>query len=270
MRAALEPDVTVQELEWPRAAGAAGTRRREVLAELAPGVAEMSSWMSAPTKWPAPSAGSPAPAIPARTATRSPCPRRLRRGAGAHVCLRMTRRAHRAWRAGLAAARGRPLPLRPRHRRRPPRRSRRALSWAIQKVRRADGARRGRLSGRRSGSCANWSRRRRACASACCPEGRAPMREGVALFAAEDGGQAGGTRHLRRFRPHGRRARRHGICARRDGGPGHAAFRRGARQAPAGEGGEAALHPRKFQTLNCHGETSDEVHRRTRMAARRR
>jgi aminomethyltransferase len=61
-----------------------------------------------------------------------------------------------------------------------------ALSWAIQKVRRADGARAGGFPGadRILRELVEAAPRMRV---GLLPEGRAPMREGVELFAAEDG-----------------------------------------------------------------------------------
>ncbi len=61
-----------------------------------------------------------------------------------------------------------------------------ALSWAIQKVRRADGARSGGFPGseRILRELVEAAPRMRV---GLLPEGRAPMREGVALFASEDG-----------------------------------------------------------------------------------
>ncbi|QEW22295.1 Aminomethyltransferase [Marinibacterium anthonyi] len=67
-----------------------------------------------------------------------------------------------------------------------------ALSWAIQKVRRTDGARAGGFPG--AGpileQLADGAPRKRVGLR---PEGRAPMREGVALFAEDTGGVAIGT-----------------------------------------------------------------------------
>ncbi|MCE0504320.1 glycine cleavage system aminomethyltransferase GcvT [Roseivivax sp. GX 12232] len=67
-----------------------------------------------------------------------------------------------------------------------------ALSWAIQKVRRADGARAGGFpgAGRIHAELAESASRVRVGLT---PEGRAPMREGVALFAAEDGAEPVGV-----------------------------------------------------------------------------
>ncbi|MHA7873925.1 glycine cleavage system aminomethyltransferase GcvT [Roseivivax sp.] len=67
-----------------------------------------------------------------------------------------------------------------------------ALSWAIQKVRRADGARAGGFPGaeRIHAELAESASRVRVGLT---PEGRAPMREGVALYAAEDGAEPVGV-----------------------------------------------------------------------------
>ncbi len=63
-----------------------------------------------------------------------------------------------------------------------------ALEWAIQKVRRRGGAREGGFPGaaRILEELENGAARRRV---GIMPEGRAPMREGVPLFAAEEGGE---------------------------------------------------------------------------------
>ena len=67
-----------------------------------------------------------------------------------------------------------------------------ALTWAIQKVRRAGGAREGGFPGAAVvlGQIAEGAARQRVGLR---PEGRAPMREGVALFDAADGGVQVGT-----------------------------------------------------------------------------
>jgi aminomethyltransferase len=64
-----------------------------------------------------------------------------------------------------------------------------SLNWAIQKVRRAGGARAGGFPGadRILSELAQGAPRARV---GIIPEGRAPMREGTALFAAADGGEA--------------------------------------------------------------------------------
>ena len=63
------------------------------------------------------------------------------------------------------------------------------LAWAIQKVRRAGGDRAGGFPGadRILGELENGAARKRV---GLLPEGRAPMRADVPLFAAEDGGEA--------------------------------------------------------------------------------
>ncbi|WP_370302613.1 glycine cleavage T C-terminal barrel domain-containing protein, partial [Pseudooceanicola sp.] len=63
-----------------------------------------------------------------------------------------------------------------------------ALTWAIQKARRAGGARAGGFPGAEVilGQMAEGAGRKRVSLR---PEGRAPMREGVPLFAAETGGE---------------------------------------------------------------------------------
>ena len=67
-----------------------------------------------------------------------------------------------------------------------------ALEWAIQKVRRRGGARAGGFPGaaRILDELETGARRRRV---GLLPEGRAPMREGTALFASETGGESIGT-----------------------------------------------------------------------------
>ncbi len=62
-----------------------------------------------------------------------------------------------------------------------------ALTWAIQKVRRTDGARAGGFPGAETvlGALADGAARKRV---GLLPEGRAPMRDGVALFDAAEGG----------------------------------------------------------------------------------
>ena len=67
-----------------------------------------------------------------------------------------------------------------------------ALEWAIQKVRRRGGAREGGFPGaaRILDEMENGTARRRV---GILPEGRAPMREGTALFASETGGESIGT-----------------------------------------------------------------------------
>ena len=66
-----------------------------------------------------------------------------------------------------------------------------SLSWAIQKVRRADGARAGGFPGaeRILGELQQGAPRARVGLR---PEGRAPMREGTPLFATAEGGEAVG------------------------------------------------------------------------------
>ena len=67
-----------------------------------------------------------------------------------------------------------------------------SLTWAIQKVRRPDGARAGGYPGssRIAGDFAEGVARKRV---GLAPEGRAPMRAGTELFAAEEGGDPIGT-----------------------------------------------------------------------------
>ncbi len=66
-----------------------------------------------------------------------------------------------------------------------------ALTWGIQKVRRAGGDREGNFPGAPVvlGELAKGAARKRV---GLAPEGRAPMREGVELFASEEGGEAVG------------------------------------------------------------------------------
>ncbi len=63
-----------------------------------------------------------------------------------------------------------------------------ALTWGIQKVRRAGGAREGKFPGARAilAELADGPARKRV---GLAPEGRAPMREGVELFASDTGGE---------------------------------------------------------------------------------
>ena len=63
-----------------------------------------------------------------------------------------------------------------------------ALTWGIQKVRRAGGEREGKFPGARAilAQMADGAARKRV---GLAPEGRAPMREGVELFASEEGGE---------------------------------------------------------------------------------
>ncbi|MEM7239043.1 MAG: glycine cleavage T C-terminal barrel domain-containing protein, partial [Pseudomonadota bacterium] len=67
-----------------------------------------------------------------------------------------------------------------------------ALTWAIQKVRRAGGAREGGFPGAETilAELADGAPRKRVGLR---PEGRAPMREGVVLYAAPEGGEQIGT-----------------------------------------------------------------------------
>ena len=111
------------------------------------------------------------------------------------------------WRPGFAFTATTSTPRR--------RRSRRALEWSIQKSRRAGGARAGGFPGARADSRASSPMARRAAASDCAPEGRAPVREGAPLFADAAAARAGRRRHLRRLRPQPQRAGRDGLSARR-------------------------------------------------------
>ena len=76
-----------------------------------------------------------------------------------------------------------------------------ALTWAIQKVRRAGGAPGWQLSGRGGDSCPVGRRRGAQARWACLPEGRAPMREGTEIFAGSEGGERDWACHLGCFWP---------------------------------------------------------------------
>ena len=134
-----------------------------------------------------------------------------RRPTPSAVAERAARRAggeaDRARRARFAAPRSRPLPLRPRHRSRPPP-VEAGLAWSIQK-RRRDG---GRLSGRRAHPSANSQMARRASASASCSTARR-RRAKAPRSSTADGGD---RRHASRPAASGPRsgADRHGLCRR--------------------------------------------------------
>ena len=167
----------------PRADRAAGAEGRigagETLRRRRP---RCDSWMPARAASAASTASSRAPAIPARTASRFRCrptqaealatallddPDVLPIGLGARDSLRLE--------AGLCLY-GHDIdttttPVEG------------ALEWSVQKSRRSGGARAGGFPGRGQDPRAVRARRARAAASACRPEGRAPVREGAALFA---------------------------------------------------------------------------------------
>ena len=104
------------------------------------------------------------------------------------------------------------------------------LTWAIQKARRAGGARAGGFPGaaRILRELAEGPERLRVGLR---PEGRAPMREGTVLFAAD--GTPLGNVTSGGFGPSVEAPDCHGLCARRACRPRHDAAGRGARQAPA-------------------------------------
>jgi len=91
-----------------------------------------------------------------------------------------------------------------------------SLSWAIQKARRAGGAREGGFPGaaRILGELAAGPARRRL---GLLPEGRAPMREGVEIYATPDGGAPLGVICSGGFGPSTQRADGDGLSARRSG-----------------------------------------------------
>ena len=135
---------------------------------------------------PASPAWSPAPATPARTGSRSPsppsAPKRL-----AHRAAGPSRRwCRRPRRARLAAAGSRALPLRQRHRRNRPRRSRPASTWAIGKRRRSGLG----FSRRRGRSATSSTTARRAAASASARTAARRRARGTDIVAA-DGTEAG-------------------------------------------------------------------------------
>ena len=147
---------------------------------------------------------SPAPAIPARTASRSPCRRDDAASSGARSARRSGGQADRPRRARFAAARGGPVPLRPRHRHHDL-----AGRGGPDLVDPEAPPRGGRLPGRRAHPARDRGRRRRACASASSREGRAPAREG-AVIATPDGREVG-TVTSGGFGPTRQRAGRHGL-----------------------------------------------------------
>ena len=155
---------------------------------------------------PARRASSPAPAIPARTGSRSRCrpptPRRWPSAAG-----RARGGADRARRARHAAARSRALPLRPRHRRdHDPGRGRPRLDH------RQAAPRGGRLSRRRDRSCASSPR---AAAPARRHPPRRPRPGARGHRDRRPRRQPDRPGHQRRLRPLGRRPDRDGLCRRR-------------------------------------------------------
>ena len=114
------------------------------------------------------------------------------------------------------------------------------LSWAIQKVRRRGGSRAGGFPGADvilNQLDAGAARRRVGLR----PEGRAPVRGGALLFAADDGGEPLGRVTSGGFGPICRRAYRHGLSARRFVEDRRARLRRTARKAGARDGRHASL-----------------------------
>ncbi|ETX15207.1 aminomethyltransferase [Roseivivax halodurans JCM 10272] len=187
LRAGLEPDVTVKELEGRGLLALQGPAAESVLAELAPGVAEMKFMdvgtyeMEGAEVWVSRSGytGEDGYEISVPAEAAETLARRLLAhdavepiGLGARDSLRLE--------AGLCLY-GHDIdegtsPVEA------------ALSWAVSKLRRADGARAGGFPGdeRILRELAEAAPRMRVGLR---PEGRAPMREGVELYAAEDGGQ---------------------------------------------------------------------------------
>ena len=158
-------------------------------------------------------ASSRAPAIPARTATRSRSrPTRPRRSRAA-LARSSRRAADRPRRPRQPAARSRPVPVRPRHRHRPPRPSKAALELVDPEEpphRRRPRRRLPRRATRSSRSSTTAPPRRRVGLQ---PEGRAPVREGVPLFADATSTDAIGSVTSGGFGPSARRADRHGLPA---------------------------------------------------------
>jgi hypothetical protein len=106
-----------------------------------------------------------------------------------------------------------------------------ALGWAIQKARRTGGARAGGFPGA-DRILMELDEGPRACAWASCP--RAARRCGRGRsFSPTRSAARPWARDLGRLRPLDRSAHVDGLCRRRPRRPRHAAFRRGARQAPA-------------------------------------
>ena len=87
-----------------------------------------------------------------------------------------------------------------------------ALEWSVQKSRRSGGARAGGFPGAEK-ILAQLEKGARAAASACRPEGRAPVREGAALFADASVVRADRQGHLGRLRPQPQCAGRDGLSA---------------------------------------------------------
>ncbi len=142
-----------------------------------------------------------APAIPARTVSRSRYARQRARAFANALLADAEVEADRPRRARFAAARGRALPLRPRHRRRRPSPVEAGLVWSIGKRRRE----RGRLSRRSRASqreLADGPSRMRV---GLLPEGRAPAREGAQI--ADAGRRDRRRRHVGRLRAEPRRGR---------------------------------------------------------------
>ena len=121
-----------------------------------------------------------------------------------------------------------------------------ALEWSIQKSRRHGGARAGGFPGADKilPQLEKGAPRRRVGLR---PEGRAPVREGAALFADATSSEQIGTRHLGRLRPQRQ-------CAGRDGLSADVARRRGrtgicriARTAPAAAGRAMPFVPNTYK-----------------------
>ena len=131
--------------------------------------------------------------------------------------------ADRPRRSRFAAARGRPLPLRPRHRRaRPPIEA--GLAWSIQKRRREEGGFPG--AERIQAELKNGPARKRVGLELA---GNAPAREGAEITARRR--PQNRPRHLRRLRAESRAADRDGLCRERFRALGTDARSHRARQA---------------------------------------
>ena len=197
----------------PRAAGAAGPEGRIGAGEIhVQARRRCGSWMPARARSPASTASSRARAIPARTALRFRC-RPNRPSSWRRLLLdRRRRAADRAWRARQPAAGGRALPLRPRHRHHDHAgRGRAGMVGAEEPPRRRRAGRR--LSRRGKDPRPIRQRRTRAAASACRPEGRAPVREGAPLFADATSREPIGTVTSGGFGPTPECAGRDGLSA---------------------------------------------------------
>jgi aminomethyltransferase len=123
-----------------------------------------------------------------------------------------------------------------------------ALEWAMQKARRAGGAREGGFPGadRILGQLAEGASRRRVGLK---PEGRAPVRGGAKLFADAEGKTPVGQVTSGGFGPSRRWSCCHGLRRRRPCRKRHHPFCGSARQIPACSGRRPALCQTNLQTL---------------------